>query len=116
MADEQPKTTRRAPVVEVEHTKRKMKSYLVYEWELDQLSTLDGWTTLFGSVGSFFASLALGLWTDLFVEGSPSPAAQEYGNAMKWWFLGIAAIFYVCAALAWYKRWSKTDQMKREIA
>jgi hypothetical protein len=115
MGDSQPKTTRRAPTVKTEHTARRMKSYMVYEWELRHAATLDGWTTLFSSLSSAFASLFLGLWTDLFVEGSPSEIASQYGMVLQWTFAAIAALFGLLAWRAYSRRQSELDGIKHSV-
>jgi hypothetical protein len=97
-----------------EHSNRRMKSYLVLEGELIHISMLNGWMTLFISTCSGFFSLALGLWSGLFVEGSPSEIAKEYGRTLEVTFVGLSILFGFLAIWAYCNRKSEVDRIKRE--
>ena len=114
MAEQSRRSYRRGAVLTTEHKDRRMKSYLVLDGELKQISTLNGWATLFLSIGTFCLSIAVGIWSGLFVEGSPSEAAKEYGSIIEWTFFGLSIGFFVLAGLAVRSRNSEIHRIRSE--
>lgn len=115
MADTTKRTyTKKGAVLTTEHRDRKMKSYLILDGELRQISMLNGWATIFISVGSFLGATSVGIWSGLFVESSPAQTAKEYGSVVAWTFAALAGGFFMLAWRAVKNRDSDIERIKRE--
>jgi hypothetical protein len=103
-------------LIATEHNTRRMKSYLVFDTELKNISMLNAWAMLFFSMASSCLSVAIGLWSNLFITDSPSSIAQRYGASLEWTFAVLAAVFIGLGLCAIRSRTSQIDQIKRESA
>ena len=99
--------------MEVDNTKRKIKSYMVYEMELDHIGTLDSLSTIFGSIGGIFASLWFGLVTDLFVQGTKAAGGRRCGAFLEWTFGPLASSFVGISIARWVLRGSERQKTKQ---
>lgn len=96
------------------HTVREMRQFVVTEAELDQISLLNTLTSAFFSMASGSFLFAIGLWTSATMQGTIS----EKGTVLLQ-FGGIAGavlalLFAVIGSLAWWKRKSIVDKLKRQ--
>jgi hypothetical protein len=116
MADSNPKRSysQKASKVVTQHADRTMKSYLILESELHHIATLSTWATFFWSAFFSCGSLAFGLWSDMFIEGSPSPEAMKNMPPLQWAFVAGAALFLGLALWATRSKRSEVDRVKRE--
>lgn len=116
MPDSQSKGTytQRASRVILQHANRTMKNYLVLESELDHIARLSTWAAFFWSAMFSCASFAFGLWSDLFIEGSPSKEATQHIPALEVVFVIGAILFFVLAIWATYSKRSEINRIKRE--
>lgn len=103
-----------SPVIINECATRIMKNYVVNSAELSTISMLNTASTLFFSGASFFASAAIGVWSNIFVSDSPSDAAKKFGPTMQGtaWF--VAAFLLVLALWAVLGRRSMLRKIKSE--
>jgi uncharacterized membrane protein len=104
----------RSPVIVNEYNSRTMKSYLILESEMSTLSMLNTGATICISIATFFASIAAGLWSNVFVADKPSDLAQKYGSTVQNSSIVIALIFVGFAAWLIRSRGSLVTQIKRE--
>ena len=102
------------PLVITEISTRRMKTYVVTDSEMTNLSLMNGAATLFFSAASFFASTATGLWQNIFVADSPSQIAVKFGDTIQrsCWF--VAGFFVCLAVISLVKRRSLIALIKRE--
>jgi hypothetical protein len=105
---------RESPLVVTEHPTRHMKSYVVFKWELSSIAAMNAWATLCFTLTSFFASIAFGLRSNIFVADSPSEAAKKYGATIELVCWLAAASMLLLGIWAVKMRKSKVDEIKVE--
>lgn len=101
-------------LITTEHSTRHMKSYTVFDAELNNISMLNGWATLFFSLASFCASAGLGVWSNLFITDTPSELAKKYGGSVQLIAFGLTAVFAIIGTCSVLSRRSQVAQIKRE--
>lgn len=101
-------------LVVTEHSTRHMRSYLIYDSELKSISMLNGLATLFFSLGSFCASITLGLWSNLFATDSPSEIAKKYGSILESVLGTVSGACFLIAFVITMCRQSEVSRIKRE--
>ena len=115
MAERMYANKRSASLVAI-HRDRKVKGYVVLEVELQTVSSLNAWATAFLSIGCSLTSLAIGLWSGLFIDSAPSEEARKYGPMMEIAFASLGILFFVLAGCAIWSRKSTLDRIKEESA
>lgn len=116
MVEGQPKAiyVQRTSKVVTQHSDRNMKSYQVLEGELNQISMLNHMTTAFSSAATLCATIAVGLWSNIFVSVEPSREAKEFGTPIQFALLVTAFVFAVLSIWMMCNRRSMVNRIKRE--
>lgn len=105
---------KRGAVILTQHADRTMKSFLVLDGELKTLTTLNAWATLFFSLAGSTASLAFGLWSDMFIEGAPAENAKATVPVLEWLFVVLTVLFLGLAIWATCTKSSEVRRIKLE--
>ncbi len=100
--------------VEFSIAKRVMKTYVLHQNELTQVSTLNGLALIFASIGSALLSFAGTIWLDAQFDGLGSPVTIILYHYVAPVSAVLSAGFFLLASYALYKRYSVIDVIKKE--
>jgi hypothetical protein len=96
------------------YVNRQMKLYLVTENEFESLSSLNGQSTVFSSVGSALISLALSIWVNAVFYTDVPPAAAVAKSLGAPVLLAIALVFFYLSYKANKARGNTWSTIKNE--
>ncbi len=90
-----------------------MKEYVITEAELDEISLLNTLASVCFSLGSAAILFAVGLLSSAVIQGTLSERANGFVQMGEWvgFIIGGLAMFF--GILAWVKRYSKVNLIKR---
>lgn len=104
----------RGGVVLTQHSDRTMKAYTVCDGELSTLSMLSTLTTICFSIAGTCITTAFGLWSGIFIEGSPSETAKNVVPVLVWGFGAVGLVFGSIGLWVTRHKNSEIDRIKRE--
>lgn len=96
------------------YVQRTMKVYAINEHEVQTLSSLNAQATVFFSLGSFFLSAALGIWTNAAFATEPSAMSQVANMFIAPGCLVVAVAFMILGWVAMRSRNSTWQTIKNE--
>ncbi len=119
MPDEKPRIIQKGNkggLVVTQHTHRHMRSFHVLDDELDTLSTLGWQATLFYSLFGSFTAAAFGLWSGIYIEGSPSDKAKALIPFLIGGLVLVALLFLILGIITSYSKNSKVANIRSQSA
>jgi hypothetical protein len=101
-------------IVLTEHATRNVKYYAIAQHELRSISAFNSWGTACFSICTFFLSIAIGIWSNIFAAGNPSELTKEYGQKIELVCAIISGIAFVAGCYAHHVRRSFVTQLRAD--